>query len=114
MRHVLILSLALLILDGAPAAQTGRDERRIEIASAIERRIESAEPVDLAADSIALTGKFLHLKGHVRVGWLPDATIRAEEVRINDGKVQLIGTVNASMGPSSGVPVPVPPKIDFR
>jgi hypothetical protein len=95
-------------------AQTTEPERRAQFATAIERRLQAQQEIDLGADSITLTGRLLHLKGHARVIWLPDTVIRAEEIKIDGGSVELIGNVNASLGRSSGVPLPPIPKVDYR
>jgi hypothetical protein len=114
MRHAALLLLMVILLVTGVVAQSPGSNRRAEIAAAVERRLQSQQPVELSADSITLTGKLLSLKGHVRVVWLPDTVIRAEEVRISEGTVELIGDVNASFGRSSGVPLPRPPQIEFR
>lgn len=114
MRHVSALLLGLSLLGGVLVAQSPEQTRRTQIAALVEKRLQTEQPVDLAADSITHTGKLLHLKGHVRIVWLPDTIIRVDEVKISDGKVELIGDVNASFGSSSGVVLPTPPKIEYR
>jgi len=113
-RYVPAFLLCSLLLAPILTAQTREQDRRAQIATVIERRLRTQQPIDLAADSITVTGTLLHLKGHARVVWLPDTVILAEEVKIDAGTVELIGNVNASLGRSSGVPVPTLPKIDYR
>ena len=113
-RHVPPSLLCGILLAPILTAQGPEQDRRAQIAAAIERRLQAQQAMDLGADSITLTGKLLHLKGHARVVWLPDTVILAEEVKIDAGTVELIGNVNASLGRSSGVPVPALPKIDYR
>lgn len=111
MRRCALLLLCLLVVDGVLFGQSSPPNRS-QIAAAIERRLDARQPVELSADSIALTGKVLHLKGHARAVWLPDTVIQAEEITIDDGRVELVGNVNATLGSSSGVPLP--PRIQYR
>jgi hypothetical protein len=112
MRHFSFVLLSGLTIGPILTAQTPNP--RAQFATAIERRLQAQQEMDLGADSITLTGTLLHLKGHARIIWLPDTVIRAEEIKIDAGTVELIGNVNASLGSSSGVPLPTPPKIQYR
>ena len=113
-RYVPAFLLCSLLLAPILTAQTREQDRRAQIATVIERRLRTQQPIDLAADSITVTGTLLHLKGHARIVWLPDTVIRAEEVKIDAGKVELVGDLNATLGSSSGAGLPPPPKIDYR
>jgi hypothetical protein len=113
-RYIPASLLCGLVLAPILTAQTTEPDRRAQFATAIERRLQGQQEMDLGADSITLTGTLLHLKGHARIIWLPDTVIRAEEIKIDAGTVELIGNVNASLGSSSGVPLPTPPKIQYR
>jgi len=113
MRYLSSLFLALVVLAGVMVAQGTEQNRRAPIGALVERRLQLQQSLDLSADSITFDGKLLHLKGHVRIVWLPDTIIRVEEVTIDDAKVELIGNVNASFGSSSGVPFPLP-RVEYR
>jgi hypothetical protein len=113
-RYIALTLFSMVILGGVLVGQTPDQNRRAQLASAVERRLEAQQPLDLSADSITLTGGSLRLKGHAHIVWLPDTSIVVEEVTIDGSRVQLIGDINASLGRSSGVPLPSPPTVDFR
>jgi hypothetical protein len=113
MRDVFMFLLGLALLGSVLLAQTPEQTHRARIAFLVERRLEAQQPGVLSAESITYTGKVLHLRGSVRLIWLPDTIIRVDEVKISEGKVELIGNVNASFGSSSGVPLPIP-KVQYK
>jgi len=99
----------------APAAPAAAPDRRTEIARLIERRLETAQPLDLEADTITLEGDVLHLKGSVRIVLGTDSFVRADQAKFDRAamRVQLIGNAWASLGFASGVTLPRP-KIEYR
>ena len=114
MRYVSVLLFGVIIYGGALVAQTPYQDHRAAIATAIERRLQTQQPLELSADSIILTGRVLHLKGHAQIVWLPETSITVAEVKIDGNIVELIGDLHAALGASSGVELPPPPQIQFR
>lgn len=113
-RNVSLLLFAMVIYSRALVGQTPNQNHRAAIATAIERRVQTQQPLELSADSIILTGRVLHLKGHAQIVWLPDTSITVAEVKIDGNRVELIGDLDAALGASSGVDLPTPPQIQFR
>jgi hypothetical protein len=113
-RHVSLLLFVMVVYSSALVGQTPYQNHRAAIATAIERRVQTQQPLELSADSIILTGRVLHLKGHAHIVWLPDTSITVAEVKIDGSRVELIGDLHAALGASSGVDLPTPPQIQFR
>src|SRR4051794_35054366 len=113
-RYVPAVMFCSLLLAPIVTARTTEQDGRMHITEAIEHRLQAQQSIDVSADSVILTGTLLHLKGQARIVWLPDTVIRAEEVKIDAGSVELIGDVNASWGASSGVGLPPPPRVEYR
>ena len=113
-RYVPAFVLSGIALASIVTAQTTEQDRRTQITRAIEHRLQAQQSIDVAADSITLTGRLLHLQGHARIVWLPDTVIRVEEIKINADVVALVGDLNASFGSSSGLGLRPRPKIDYR
>ncbi len=111
----LILGIVLLAISSV-TAQKDRSEMNARLTTLIRARIESQQPVQLSAETIALTGDTLRLAGRARIRF-NDTSIRAEEIVVNPvtKRIDLLGTVNAFLG-SDVVSdfVPPAPRIEFR
>jgi len=109
--------LVALLAPAAPMAQTSAADRRAELVRAIERRIEARQPLDVSADAITIEGDVLRLKGNVRIVIGPDTFVRTEEAAFDRAakRVQLIGNVWASLGPSAGIALRNRnPRVEYR
>src|SRR3954452_24847317 len=98
-RACLVLIVAALSGPGA-SAQPTEQGRRASIVSLVEGRLEAQQELDVIADSIVLTGRVLHLKGHVRIVCGSDTFVVAEEATIDGAvaEVKLIGNVSIFRG----------------
>jgi hypothetical protein len=99
LRACLVLLLAALAAPGV-SAQPTEQRLRASIVSLIEGRLQAQQELDVIADSVVLTGKVLHLKGHVRLVCGSDTFVLAEEATIEAAaaKVELIGNVSIFRG----------------
>ena len=109
--------LVALLAPPTAMAQTPAADRRAELARVIERRIEARQPLDVSADAITIEGDVLRLKGNVRIVIGPDTFVRTEEAAFDRAakRVQLIGNVWASLGPSAGIALRNRnPRVEYR
>jgi hypothetical protein len=106
--YIVLLSGILFSISLA-TAQTGR----ARLAAIIQARVEARQPMQIAGESITLTGDTLRVAGRALIRF-NDTSIRAEEVVVHLGtrRIDLVGNASAFLG--SDVAPPAPPPIEFR
>ena len=107
------LGVALAMMPAAQA-QNASTPQRICLATLIQSRLTTQQPVRLSAETVTLTGDTLRLVGRATVRF-DDTTIRFEEIVLNQSsnRIEFLGNGRLFLGTGSPCAGPVP-KVDFR